>query len=67
MLFRSPMLADYVLSFEDVKDVSRYAQPALAWAVQQGIVSGNAQGRLTPQAAATRAEAAQMLLNFWAE
>ncbi len=70
MLWRyqgSPMLADYVLSFEDVKDVSRYAQPALAWAVQQGIVSGNAQGRLTPQAAATRAEAAQMLLNFWAE
>lgn len=63
----SPMLMDYpgLSSFRDVGEISRSAQPAFAWAVQQGVLSGDAQGRLSPQAAATRAEAAQMLLSLW--
>lgn len=57
----SPMLMDYpgLTQYEDVGDISRFAQPALAWAHQRGIVP--AEGRLGPKDAVTAAEAKQMI------
>jgi len=52
-------LADYA----DAADVSDWAADAMAWAVENGIYAG-ADGKLNPQANATRAMVAQMLYNF---
>lgn len=48
--------------FPDKADVSDWAVPSMAWAVDSGIVHGN-NGMLEPQRAITRAEMATMLLN----
>lgn len=57
----SPMLMDYpgLAKYSDVGDISRFAQPALAWAHQKGLVP--AEGLLGPKDAVTAAEAEQML------
>ncbi len=57
----SPRLMDYpgLSRYSDVRDISRFAQPALAWAHQKGLVP--AEGQLSPQDAVTAAEAKQML------
>lgn len=57
----SPMLMDYpgLTGYEDVKEISIFAQRALAWAHQKGLVP--AEGRLGPKDAVTLAEAEQML------
>lgn len=57
----SPRLMDYpgLSEYSDVKDISRFAQPALAWAHQKGLVP--AEGQLGPQDAVTTAEAEQMM------
>lgn len=57
----SPRLMDYpgLTKYSDVADISRFAQPALAWAHQKGLVS--AEGKLGPQDAVTAAEAEQMM------
>ncbi len=44
--------------------VSPWAQEAVAWAVDCGIISGLPDGTLAPSATATRAEAAAMLQRF---
>ena len=48
--------------FTDSDKVSSFAREAMAWAVSHGILSG-ADGKLLPQGTATRAQAAQMLMN----
>ncbi|NBI17771.1 S-layer homology domain-containing protein [Neglecta sp. X4] len=53
-------------SFTDAGKASEYALPALRWAVQNGIVRGKGNNRLDPTGTATRAEVAQMLMNFLA-
>ena len=53
-----------VREFSDYENISDYARPAMAWAVNAGIMSGNDDGTLNPQGKATRAEAATMLMNF---
>lgn len=60
----SPMLMDYpgLVKYDDVGDISRFAQPALAWAHQKGLVP--AEGRLGPQDAVTQAEAERMMQSF---
>lgn len=57
----SPRLMDYpgLTRYSDGKDISRFAQPALAWAHQKGLIP--AEGRLGPQDGATPAEAQGML------
>lgn len=57
----SPMLMDYpgLARYSDVGDISRFAQPALAWAHQKGLVP--AEGRLGPWDGVTLAEAQEML------
>lgn len=57
----SPMLMDYpgLTKYSDVGDISRFAQPALAWAHQKGLAP--AEGRLGPRDTVTSAEAEQMM------
>lgn len=53
-----------VREFSDYENISDYARPAMAWAVNAGIMGGMDDGTLMPQDKATRAEAATMLMNF---
>lgn len=57
----SPMLMDYpgLTGYSDAGEISRYAQPALAWAHQKGLLPDGA--RLGPKETVTRAEAEKML------
>lgn len=50
--------------FQDSQAVSPWAQEAIAWAVDAGILSGRADGTLDPSGSATRAEAAVMIQQF---
>ena len=52
------------LDFSDAGKVSGYAQEALCWANENGIVNGKGNRVLDPKGKATRAEAAQMLKNY---
>ena len=60
----SPEVNADELNFVDVDQVSGYARQAIAWAVANGIMNGRGGGVLDPQGTATRAEVAQVLLNF---
>lgn len=51
-------------SFKDGSKVSSYAAEALKWAAAEGIVTGKTGGIIDPQAGATRAETATMLMRF---
>lgn len=53
--------------YQDLDRVSSWARPAMAWAVDRGIVSGAANGgvlTLDPQRGASRSEMAAMLRSF---
>lgn len=61
----SPALEHQVLeNFNDVASISSWAQDGMAWAVDMSIINGTDKNTLRPTAAATRAEAAQMLSNM---
>lgn len=67
MLWRyagSPSAAEKKLHFTDADKASGYALEALRWAAENGIINGYGNGQLDPQGSATRAQAAQMLMNF---
>lgn len=71
MLFRYAQLLnmstggrDSLTGFSDTASVSPWAQDAVAWAVDSGIISGLPDGTLSPTGTATRAEAAAMLQQF---
>ena len=51
-------------AFTDAAAVSDYASEALSWAVANGIITGKPNQVLDPQAGATRAETAAMLMRF---
>ena len=54
-----------ILSYTDAADVSEYAITAIQWACGTGIINGTGDGStLSPQDAATRAQAAMMLMRF---
>ena len=59
-----PAHSDTPPVFTDSGSISGYAVDALAWAVESGIMNGVGGGRIAPQAVATRAEAAVMLMQF---
>lgn len=68
MLWRyagSPAAAEKELRFRDANEASGYALGALRWAVENGVVNGYEDGRLEPGGPVTRAQAAQMLMNFF--
>ncbi|MDD4803056.1 MAG: S-layer homology domain-containing protein, partial [Syntrophomonas sp.] len=62
----SPAAADSkgLASFKDAGEISAYAQNALAWANQEGIINGKGGGLLEPKGKAARAEAAQIMQSF---
>ncbi len=67
MLWRyagSPAATGDLSQFVDVGQISDYAQTAVRWAVENGIIQGFGNGELGPQGQATRAQVAQMLRNF---
>ena len=67
MLYRyagSPAVRGNVESFSDVQQVSVWAEDAVIWAVQEGIIAGTTADMLTPQGTATRAQTAAMLERF---
>lgn len=69
ILFRysgSPAAAEQTLNFTDAGEVSDYAKQALSWAVEAGVLNGKGNGVLDPKGQATRAQVAQMLLNYMA-
>ncbi|MCI8415860.1 MAG: hypothetical protein HFF00_09565 [Ruminiclostridium sp.] len=69
ILFRysgSPETQEKTLDFTDAGAVSDYAKQALTWAVEEGILNGKGGGVLDPKGQATRAQVAQMLLNYMA-
>lgn len=59
----SPMLMDYpgLSEFSDVSQISSFAQPALCWAHQQGLLSWVEGDTFSPQSPATSAQADAML------
>lgn len=67
MLYRyvgSPAVTGAVEGFADADRISGWASDAMRWATQTGLLSGKGGGRLDPTGTATRAEVAQILMNF---
>lgn len=52
--------------FPDAGSVSEYARPAMAWAVDTGLIVG-IDGRLAPRGNATRAQVATLIMRFQAD
>ena len=50
-------------SFSDADKVSSWAKDAMAWAVNEGLISGSG-GKLTPTGSASRAQLATILMRF---
>lgn len=67
MLWRyagKPTPPNLLLNFTDADQAGDYAQDALRWAVEQGIINGKGGGILDPKGQATRAEVAAMLTRY---
>ena len=56
-------LAD-LYSFTDAGSVSAYAETAMAWAVDAGLITGMTETTLVPQGSATRAQASTILMRY---
>ena len=57
--------SDYSLAaYTDASGVSDWAQAAMCWAVENGIITGVSATTIDPQGTATRAQAAAMLMRF---
>ena len=54
-------------AFADGGTISDWAVEAMTWAVSDQVLSGKDGGTLDPQGTATRAEVAQMMMNFLAD
>ena len=53
-----------VREFADYGSISSWASQAVTWAVNAGLLSGTGSGMLSPAGTATRAQVAQILMNF---
>lgn len=53
-----------VQNFADYEDISDWALEGVTWAVNAGLLNGKGSGILDPTGNATRAEVAQILMNF---
>ena len=56
-------LSENLTQFTDASDISAWAVSAMQWAVGQGLIKGS-NGQLHPQANASRAEVATILMRF---
>ena len=71
ILYRYAQLREYDVSatadlseFKDYDTVGKFAQPAMSWAVANGLVQGYTDGTLKPKDSATRAQLAAILMRF---
>ncbi len=64
LLTKESYTGSTTLSFNDTSSFNSWGIEATAWAVSNGIVAGKPNGGFDPQASATRAEVAQILMNF---
>lgn len=64
-----PMLMDYpgLTQFSDAAKISRFAQPAMAWAHQKGLISAVSDGLLDPQGSVSLKTAETMLAAITAQ
>ena len=51
-------------NFTDTDTISEYAEKAVAWAVEQGILKGRGANTIVPLGFSTRAEAATMIMRY---
>ena len=66
MLYRyagSPEVEGQLAGYPDAESVSDYAEKAMIWAVENGIITG-ADGKIAPQGDATRVQVAAILMRF---
>lgn len=61
----SPAVTDKFAGFHDADRISDWAKQAVAWALEQGVMTGDGE-MLLPRASATRGETAAMLQRFFA-
>lgn len=67
MLWRyagSPTATQTALDFTDAGEVSSWAQQAMLWANENGIISGKGGGILDPKGEATRTQVAKMIMVY---
>ena len=67
MLWRyagEPASSYSLASFTDANSVSDWAETAMSWAVEHGVITGITDTTLVPQGSATRAQCAAMLMRF---
>ena len=67
MLYRyvgSPAVSGTVGDYSDADSISSWAQDAMVWAVQQGLIAGMDEDTLSPQGTATRTQVAAILQRF---
>lgn len=67
MLYRyagEPTVSGSLSAFTDAGSVSSWANNAMLWATQNGIITGVTSTTIDPQGTATRAQAAAMLMRF---
>ena len=67
MLYRyvgSPAVSGTVGDYSDADSISSWAQDAMVWAVQQGLIAGMGDGTLNPQGTATRTQVAAIFQRF---
>ncbi len=51
-------------AYTDFTEISSYAEPMLAWAVSEGLITGSSDTTLSPAGNATRAEVAVVLMRY---
>ena len=67
MLYRyygSPAVSGSLSGYVDGASVSDWAKDAMVWAVQEGLIQGTGANKLSPTAATTRAQLAQILMRL---
>ena len=67
MLWRyagKPQAGSSLADFADGSETSQWAESAMLWAVEQGLIEGMGNAQLNPQGQATRAQAATILMRF---
>lgn len=60
----TPAGGDAIKGYSDYSSVSEYAQESMAWAVDQGLISGTSSTTLSPTSGATRAQVATILMRY---
>ena len=60
----TPAGGDAIKSYSDYDSISSYALASMAWAVDQGLISGTTSSTLSPTSGATRAQVATILMRY---